>query len=52
MLFAVAARASGGGSLWEAVEYAITNKLSDAGEGNSQRLKFRLLVQKLLGSAA
>lgn len=52
MLFAVAARTSGGGSLWESIEYAITNKLSDAGEGNSQRLKFRLLVQKLLGSAA
>jgi nitric oxide reductase NorQ protein len=52
MLFAVAARTSGGGSLWEAVEYAITTKLSDSGEGNSQRLKFRLLAQKLLGSAA
>lgn len=52
MLFAAAARVSGGGSLWQAVEYAITNKLSDAGDGSSQRLKFRMLAQKLLGSAA
>ncbi len=52
MLFAAAARACWGGSLPQAVEYAITNKLSDSGEGDSQRLKFRLLVQKMLGSAA
>jgi MoxR-like ATPase len=52
MLFAAAARACWGSSLPHAVEYAITSKLSDSGEGDSQRLKFRLLVQKMLGSAA
>jgi hypothetical protein len=49
MLLAAAEIASFGDPLWWAVEYAITNKLSDSGE-NSERVKFRLLAQKFIRS--
>ena len=49
MLLAAAEIASYTGSLWWAVEFAITNKLSDVGE-NSERVKFRLLGQKFIRS--
>jgi cobaltochelatase CobS len=49
MLLAAAQIASFGDPLWWAVEYAITNKLSDSGE-NSERVKFRLLAQKFIRS--
>jgi hypothetical protein len=49
MLLAAAEIASYTDSLWWAVEFAITNKLSDTGE-NSERIKFRLLAQKFIRS--
>lgn len=49
MLLAAAEIATYTESLWWAVHFAITNKLSDAGE-NSERIKFRLLAQKYIRS--
>jgi cobaltochelatase CobS len=49
MLLAAAQLTSHGEPLWWAVEYAITNKLSDSGD-NSERVKFRLLAQKYIRS--